>query len=122
MTSTSISSGRNAVVLRDHREAGRLRCHDDHVSVAELFDTLTHGIPDLHGAACAGRPELFDVADRHDPTAQAAKAICATCPVLGACRQWLNSLPRWGRPCGIVAGRYVSPLKPRPVRCCLPRL
>ena len=30
------------------------RCHDDRVIVAELLDTLAHGIPDLHGAACRG--------------------------------------------------------------------
>jgi len=36
------------------------------VMVAELLDTLAHDIPDLHGAACRGHPQLFDVADRHD--------------------------------------------------------
>jgi Transcription factor WhiB len=65
------------------------------VIVAELLDTLAHGIPDLHGAACRGHPQLFDVADRHDtPTIAQAKALCASCPVLGDCRAWLASLPR----------------------------
>lgn len=51
--------------------------------VSELLDTLAHGIPDLHGAACRGHPELFD-ADRHGHQAiTAAKAVCASCPVLG---------------------------------------
>jgi hypothetical protein len=54
-----------------------LRCHNRSV-IAELLDELAHDIPDLHGAACRGHPELFDVADRHDRqgTAQ-AKALCA---------------------------------------------
>jgi len=39
------------------------------VIVAELLDTLAHDIPDLHGAACRGHPQLFDVADRHDTQA-----------------------------------------------------
>jgi hypothetical protein len=49
--------------------------------IAELRDTLAHDIPDLRNAACRGRPQLFDVADRHDTQAVGqAKALCASCP------------------------------------------
>ena len=68
------------------------------------------GIPDLWGAACRRHAEVFDVAGRHDAQAiKAAKAICSACPVLRACRAWLVGLPRSARPCGVVAGRYLSP-------------
>ena len=39
--------------------------------IAELFDELAHGIPNLPGAACRGHAQLFDVADRHDHQAVA---------------------------------------------------
>jgi hypothetical protein len=39
--------------------------------IVELLDELAHGIPDLHGAACRGHAQLFDVADRHDHQAVA---------------------------------------------------
>ncbi len=81
-----------------------------------MLDTLARDIPDLHGAACRGRAQLFDVADRHDRQGIArAQAVCASCPVLGDCRAWLAGLPRLARPCGVVAGRYVAPPKLRPV-------
>lgn len=38
-------------------------------------------------AACAGRPELFDVADDPDAVRRAV-AVCAGCPVLSACRRY----------------------------------
>ena len=83
--------------------------------IAKLLDELAHGIPNLHGAACRGHAELFDVADRHDHQGIAqAKALCASCPVLYGCRAWLVSLPKPVRPCGVVAGRYVAPPKLRP--------
>jgi len=86
------------------------------VIVAELLDELAHDIPDLRGAACRGHAEVFDVADRHDTQAiTAAKALCTACPVLGACRRWLSGLPRYQRPCGVVAGRYLAPPTLRPV-------
>jgi hypothetical protein len=85
------------------------------VIVAELLDELAHGIPDLHGAACRGHPQLFDVADRHDTQAIAqAKTVCASCPVLRDCRAWLAGLPRYQRPCGVVGGRFLPPPRLRP--------
>jgi hypothetical protein len=92
------------------------------VIVAELLDELTHGIPDLRGAACRGHAALFDVADRHDTQAIArAQAVCASCPVLRDCRRWLASLPRPARPFGVVAGRYVAPPRLPPAYVPRPR-
>ena len=88
------------------------RCDTGRV-IAGLLDELAHAIPDLHGAACAGRPELFDV-DRDDPRVEEAKALCSGCPVLRDCRRWLAGLPWYRRPCGVVAGRYVPPPRLRP--------
>src|SRR6185312_7706559 len=79
------------------------------VSVAELLDELAHDIPDLHGAACRGHAEVFDVADRHDPGIAQARSICRSCPALQDCRDWLASLPRPMRPSGVIAGRYLGP-------------
>ena len=62
------------------------------MSVAELLDQLAHA-PTLRGAACRGRPELFD-ADRNDRDAiAAATAVCASCPVLRDCRAGTSPLP-----------------------------
>ena len=92
------------------------RCHDDHVSVAELLDTLTHGIPDLHGFSCRGRPQEFDVDSRDDPRVKTARAVCRACPAFGPCRRWLIATPRSARPSGIVAGLYQPAPKLRPER------
>lgn len=87
----------------------------DPVSVAELLDALAH-TPSLHGAACAGHPEAFDVdAADHDAIAR-AKVVCSSCPVLRDCRSWLRGLPRPLRPTGVVAGRYRPPPKLPPLR------
>lgn len=42
---------------------------------------------DLVGAKCLGRPELFDSTRWTDHVQ--ARAICATCPVIEACRRRL---------------------------------
>lgn len=77
-------------------------------AVAALLAAV-HG-PQLHGAACAGLAPTFDapgpsedteeVADRH----RLALRVCASCPVLARCRDWLESLPPRERPAGVVAG------------------
>jgi WhiB family redox-sensing transcriptional regulator len=59
--------------------------------------------PDLTGAACTGRSDLFDPKagpQRH----RTALALCARCPVLAACRAWFASLPAAQVPKGVVAG------------------
>jgi len=52
---------------------------------------------------------LFDPAPYHGKERACrearALAICASCPVLGACRAWFESLPAAEAPYGVVAGR-----------------
>jgi hypothetical protein len=61
-------------------------------------------LPELTGAACAGRSDLFDLrpvhSDDDDRAYCEALALCARCPVLGACRAWFASLPNAKRPDG----------------------
>lgn len=72
-------------------------------------------VPDLEGAACAGRSELFDLrpAGCDDHAYREALVLCARCPVLGACRAWFASLPKEARPYGVIAGRVHKPRGPR---------
>jgi hypothetical protein len=71
-------------------------------------------VPDLEGAACAGRSDLFDLRPvRSDNRAyREALALCARCAVLGACRAWFASLPAEARPYGVTAGRVYRPRGP----------
>jgi hypothetical protein len=73
-------------------------------------------VPDLTGAACAGRSDLFDLRPVHSDDHRAyreALALCARCPVLGECRAWFESLPAEARPYGVIAGRVHRPRGPR---------
>jgi hypothetical protein len=72
-------------------------------------------LPDLTGAACAGRSDLFDLrpVDSDDRAYREALALCARCPVLDACRAWFASLPAAQRPVGVIAGRIHKPKGPR---------
>ena len=75
-------------------------------------------VPDLEGAACAGRSDLFDLApsDKAERAHSEARAlaICARCPVLRACHAWFANLPAEARPYGVIAGRVRRPRGPRP--------
>ncbi|MFE2121027.1 WhiB family transcriptional regulator [Rhodococcus aetherivorans] len=72
----------------------------------------------LAGAACVGRHALFDDeldGAREDATARAARrtaaaAICATCPVLEACRTVANEAGDQAR--GVWAGHPRNPSRP----------
>ncbi|GAB3019566.1 WhiB family transcriptional regulator [Mycobacterium bourgelatii] len=67
-------------------------------------------IPPLDGAACRGRPDLFDLDPGAEPEqVEHAQAICRTCPALRRCAEWLAATPPPRRPCGVVAGRLVEP-------------
>jgi hypothetical protein len=68
-------------------------------------------LPDLTGAACAGRSDLFDLRPVHhdDRVYREALALCARCPALGACRAWFTSLPAAQRPVGVIAGCVHKP-------------
>ncbi|WP_298442818.1 WhiB family transcriptional regulator [Gordonia sp. (in: high G+C Gram-positive bacteria)] len=78
---------------------------------------LLADLPDLSGAACSGRWELFDEAEpgedldqvryRHAEAAQ----ICRACPVLDDCREWSANLPGKHRPPGVLAGVIPRPAK-----------
>jgi hypothetical protein len=68
-------------------------------------------LPDLTGAACVGRSDLFDLrpVDSDDRAYREALALCARCPALGACRAWFTSLPAAQRPVGVIAGCVHKP-------------
>ena len=66
-------------------------------------------VPRLPGAACPGRWELFDatrgVRGPGGPARREALQLCASCPALQGCGDWLEGLPVRLRPVGVVAGR-----------------
>ncbi|WP_111510933.1 hypothetical protein [Mycobacterium kyogaense] len=81
------------------------------MSILDQFLESLAGIPDLPGARCRGEHALFDAGRSHE-TADTlrdrhgqALAICARCPALDACGQWVDSLPKSQRPHGVIAGR-----------------
>ena len=84
------------------------------MTIAELLADLAH-TPQLPGAACRGRWELFDTAatrgsgpvTMHQARSQALE-ICMGCPALDACRHWLNHLPPEQRPRGVTAGIVIA--------------
>ncbi|WP_168698775.1 WhiB family transcriptional regulator [Gordonia paraffinivorans] len=83
--------------------------HRNEPGLLPLLAEVLEGTADLSGAACAGRPELFDEAAvgedvqtaryRH----RAAVRICSTCPALDRCRQWADAQKDLGGM--VVAGR-----------------
>ena len=87
------------------------------MDLALLFAELA-AVPRLHGAACAHDDvrELFDRVGRpgQRTAANAALALCAGCPVLAACREWIEGLPADERPSGVVGGVFIKqPRHPR---------
>jgi hypothetical protein len=77
-----------------------------------LLEALAGSTPRLPGAACRGRYELFDTAAgqfgyRMFQARAEALAVCAGCPVLRECRQWLDSQPP-GRVRGVCAGTVIN--------------
>lgn len=72
------------------------------MSTSDLLDTV-HNAPDLPGALCVGRAELFDAVE--DPgMVDAAISLCLQCPAYTACREWAASLPE-SAVHGVLAGR-----------------
>lgn len=59
-----------------------------------LMAAILEGTVDLAGAACAGRPELFDAGDFDEDDADVdyrhhhAVTLCASCPVSARCEEW----------------------------------
>jgi hypothetical protein len=82
----------------------------------ELLSALV-GAPAFSGARCRGRHQLFDEAERYEPSeivaARHAQALslCHGCSALPRCGEWFNGLPPRNRPTGVVAGQ----LHPLPV-------
>ncbi|BBY38472.1 hypothetical protein MMAN_26060 [Mycobacterium mantenii] len=77
--------------------------------------------PELTGAACKGRPEVFDAqppktADRGYLHTRAKWICLRKCPALAQCRAWLESLPPSQRPEGVVAGQFIESKIWRPDR------
>lgn len=69
------------------------------------------GIPDLAKGLCVGLPEIFDEASPGEAPAVVeqryaeALRLCASCPELQPCRDYLDSLPPAKKPGGVVAGQ-----------------
>jgi Transcription factor WhiB len=61
------------------------------VNITDLLAELSAS-PKLPGAACRGRWKLYDSADADDVAS--AQRICAGCPALQACRQWVETSPQ----------------------------
>ncbi len=87
--------------------------------LSTLLAELAQGIPELPGARCKGREELFDQTitrpggGNHDDTVtyarRAATRLCASCPALTQCAAWVDGLPRSQRPTGVVGGKLTDP-------------
>lgn len=90
----------------------------DALGVVDLLAVVLAGLPVLPGAACREQRVVFAAAEDGDPGAvEAAQAICATCPAVGACTAWLSSLPEADRPLGVVGGQQIeAPQSRRPGR------
>jgi hypothetical protein len=83
-------------------------------ALEELLSSLA-GTPTFPGCRCRGKHHLFDEAAKHEPAdvvearhAQAL-ALCAHCPALQRCSDWVDSLPPRQRPLGVVAGKVRQP-------------
>lgn len=112
----SCAKARRAANPEPQREAKR-RHRERQRRARELADVIATVVaPDLEGAACQGRWELFDPPepdedeDERDFRIATAKRECLTaCPVLDTCRSWADSLPRTKKPVGVIAGRLNNP-------------
>jgi WhiB family redox-sensing transcriptional regulator len=70
------------------------------------------GAPDLAGARCKGRWDLWDEVD--DPEViEYTTQQCLRCPVLAECWLWIDSLKPSRRPIGVCAGEVYREPVPR---------
>jgi WhiB family redox-sensing transcriptional regulator len=87
------------------------------MNIAAILDEL--GVaPNLPGARCVNRHDLFDstiegarpgmagVADLAAVRAEAVR-VCRGCPELEPCGRWLDRQPRRFKPLGVIAGRII---------------
>ncbi len=76
-------------------------------TVIDLLHELTAG-PDLRGAACVAERDVFDMCLERGVAGRVyelAIRICAQCPALAPCADWIDSLPLDERPYGVTAGQ-----------------
>lgn len=88
------------------------------MSTWQSMTALIAGIPDLPGAQCKGRADLFEVTvgDHNRPASRAeiqharatALRLCETCPALNRCQVWFDGLRISQRPRGVVAGQVIA--------------
>lgn len=87
----------------------------------DTMRALLESIPDLDGARCKGRSDLYErTVGEHRMTGQIAMTelddarrealrLCNDgCPALDPCRAWLGALPAAQRPRGVIAGQVVN--------------
>ncbi|WP_234785861.1 hypothetical protein [Mycolicibacterium elephantis] len=77
-------------------------------------------MPDLPGARCAGRWDLYERTVREyrvggrltteeiESARTTALRLCETCPALRPCRDYLHGLPTSQRPPGVIAGQVIT--------------
>lgn len=81
----------------------------------DLIASIIRSSAPLPGAACRGRPELFDPAGDREPVDEVearhclALNLCRQCPELRDCRQWFDRLTPGDRPRGVIAGLVNDP-------------
>ena len=86
----------------------------------DTTQSLLAGIPDLRGAPCKGREDLYErtISEHHaagrltktelDDARREALRLCAGCEAQTHCRAWLDALPKSRRPRGVVAGVVIT--------------
>lgn len=84
------------------------------------ISALLAGVPDLPGARCAGRWDLYERTVREyrvdgrltrkelERARTAALRLCETCLALHPCREYLQGLPIAQRPPGVIAGHVIT--------------
>lgn len=73
----------------------------------DLAAAVLRDVPRLNEALCAGQSAAFDGRDGRDgPGTQSARALCARCPALRECGEWIDAQTPWRRPRGVVAGKW----------------
>ncbi|MGV0699970.1 WhiB family transcriptional regulator [Mycolicibacter sinensis] len=78
--------------------------------VVDLLSEILFGQPRLTGAACRGSVALFDrAADGDRDAAEAAVAVCRSCPVVDQCAAWIAETHPRRPPPGVWAGRFTPP-------------